>query len=54
MQSRAWYRLLLNEEFEAAKADLIAQLKDAGAEESVEWWSNAWAEAKTTIEGMTK
>ena len=43
-----------DEEFEAAKADLIAQLKDAGAEESVEWWSNAWAEAKTTIEGMTK
>ena len=43
-----------DEEFEAAKADLIAQLKDAGAEEYVEWWSNAWAEAKTTIEGMTK
>lgn len=43
-----------DEEFEAAKADLIAQLKDAGAEESVEWWTNAWAEAKTTIEGMTK
>ena len=43
-----------DEEFEAAKADLIAQLKDAGAEESVEWWCNAWAEAKTTIEGMTK
>ena len=43
-----------DEEFEAAKADLIAQLKDAGAEESVELWSNAWAEAKTTIEGMTK
>ena len=43
-----------DEEFEAAKADLIAQLKDAGAEESVEWWTNAWTEAKTTIEGMTK
>ena len=43
-----------DEEFEAAKADLIAQLKDAGAEESVEWWSNAWTEAKTTIEGLTK
>ena len=43
-----------DEEFEAAIADLFAQLKDAGAEESVEWWSNAWAEAKTTIEGMTK
>ena len=43
-----------DEEFEVAKADLIAQLKDAGAEESVEWWTNAWTEAKTTIEGMTK
>ena len=43
-----------DEEFEAAKADLIAQLKDAGAEESVEWWTNAWTEAKTTIEGLTK
>ena len=43
-----------DEEFEAAKADLLAQLKDAGAEESVEWWSNAWAEAKTTIEGLNK
>ena len=43
-----------DEEFEAAKADLIAQLKDAGAEESVEWWTNAWTEAKTTIEVMTK
>ena len=43
-----------DDEFEAAKADLIAQLKDAGAEESVEWWSNAWTEAKATIEEMTK
>lgn len=41
-----------DEEFEAAKADLIQQLKDAGAEDSVAWWTNAWAEAKTAVEGM--
>ncbi len=41
-----------DEEFEAAKADLLAQLKDAGAEESVEWWTAAWTDAKTTVEGL--
>lgn len=39
-----------DEEFAAAKADLIAQLKDAGAEESVEWWTNAWETSKKALE----
>ena len=45
------------EELRSEKALLFQKLEyaeDAGAEESVEWWTNAWTEAKTTIEGMTK
>lgn len=41
-----------DEEFQAAKADLLAELKGAGAEESVEWWTSAWEAAKTAIEEM--
>lgn len=40
------------EEFESAKAALMEELKNAGAEESVEWWTNAWKEAKEAIEGL--
>lgn len=41
-----------DEEFAAAKAALMEELKGAGAEESVEWWTNAWKEAKTAIEEL--
>ena len=41
-----------DEEFEAAKADLMEKLQGAGAEESVEWWINAWDEAKKSIEEL--
>ncbi|MDO5423544.1 MAG: hypothetical protein Q4F41_07440 [Eubacteriales bacterium] len=41
-----------DEEFAAAKAALLEELKNAGAEESVEWWTNAWAEAKQAIEAL--
>lgn len=40
------------EDFEAAKADLMEQLKGAGAEDSVKWWMEAWENAKTGIEEM--
>lgn len=41
-----------DEEFEEAKAALLEELKNAGAEESVEWWTNAWANAKAEIEKL--
>lgn len=41
-----------DEAFAAAKADLIAELKAAGAEESIAWWSEQWKDAKSTIEGI--
>mgnify|MGYP005783605459 CR=1 FL=1 len=41
-----------DEEFEAAKAALMEELKGAGAEQSVEWWTNAWNDAKEAIEGL--
>lgn len=41
-----------DEEFEAAKADLLEQLKGASVEESIEWWMQAWKDAKTGIEAM--
>ena len=41
-----------DEEVEAAKADLMEKLQGAGAEESVEWWINAWDEAKKSIEEL--
>lgn len=41
-----------DEEFDAAKAALMEELKGAGAEESVEWWMNAWKAAKTEVEKL--
>ncbi len=41
-----------DEEFAAAKEALVQQLKDAGAEDSVAWWTEAWKSARETIEGM--
>lgn len=39
-----------DEEFAEAKKELISQLKDAGAEESVEWWMNAWEKSQSGLE----
>lgn len=38
------------EEFAAAKQALLEELKGAGAEESVAWWTEAWAKARAEIE----
>lgn len=35
--------------FAAAKTELMNKLKDAGAEDSVAWWQNAW---ETTLKGL--
>ena len=35
--------------FAAAKEKLINQLKDAGAQDSVDWWQSAW---ETTLKGL--
>ena len=35
--------------FAAAKEKLINQLKDAGAQDSVDWWLSAW---ETTLKGL--
>mgnify|MGYP002793760635 CR=1 FL=1 len=42
------------EDFQAAKADLMEQLKGAGIEDSVKWWMEAWDNAKTGIEELQK
>ena len=41
-----------DEEFVAAKAALMEELKGAGVEESVEWWTNAWKAAKAEVEKL--
>ena len=41
-----------DEEFAAAKASLLEELKGAGVEESIEWWSNAWSASKEEIEKL--
>lgn len=43
-----------DEEFAAAKAALLQQLKDAGVEDSVEWWMAAWETSEKTLEELLK
>ena len=40
------------EEFLAAKEALMAELKAAGAEDSIAWWTQAWNTAKEAVEKM--
>lgn len=39
-----------DEEFEAAKEALLKELKAAGAQESVDWWTAQWTSAKSAME----
>ena len=39
------------EEFVANRDKIIAELNEAGADESDAWWTAAWADAKAFIEG---
>ncbi len=43
-----------DEEFAAAKAKLLEDLKNANAETSVEWWQNAWETSKSAVEQLGK
>ena len=41
-----------DEEFQAAKEALMAELKAAGAEDSIAWWTQAWNTSKEAVENM--
>lgn len=41
-----------DEAFKSAKEALLQQLADAGVEESVEWWQNAWETSKSAIDKL--
>lgn len=43
-----------DEAFAAAKENLLQQLEDASVEDSIEWWTSAWEEARTAIEEINK
>lgn len=34
------------------KEALLQQLADAGVEESIEWWQNAWETSKSSIDKL--
>lgn len=41
-----------DEAFQSAKEALLQQLADAGVEESIEWWQNAWETSKSSIDKL--
>lgn len=41
-----------DEAFKSAKEALLQQFADAGVEESVEWWQNAWETSKSAIDKL--
>lgn len=41
-----------DEDFKSAKEALLQQLADAGVDESIEWWQNAWETSKSSIDKL--
>ena len=41
------------EEFDSAKEALLKNMKDLGAEESVQWWTTEWDKAKSFCESIS-
>lgn len=41
------------EEFDSAKTEMLKEMKELGAEKSVEWWSTEWEKAKAFCESIS-
>ena len=41
-----------DEDFKSAKEALLQQLADAGVDESIEWWQDAWETSKSSIDKL--
>ena len=41
-----------DEDFKSAKEALLQQLADAGVDESIEWWQDAWETSKSAIDKL--